>query len=160
MNNVKTKKPYRKGVSAIIIDDNDNFLLVQKKGYKENEWNFLGGGCEEEETLEQNLYRELNEEIGSNNSNFKLIGVGAHKIQYDYPLDTVEKIHDGKYRGQSYDQVVLRFVGDKNKLVFSTKEFKNHKWVKANELPEHLIFPNQYENHKKAIDELLPGLIK
>lgn len=160
MNSVKSQKPYRNGVNAIVVDEDDNFLLVQKKGYKNNEWNFLGGGHGENETLEQNLFRELNEEIGTERQDLEIIGVSTHKIQYDYPPDTVEKIHGGKYRGQSYDQVILRFVGDKNKLVFSTKEFKKHKWVKANKLVEHLVFPNQYKNHKTAIDELLPGLIK
>lgn len=160
MSSNKSDKPFRKGVNAIIVDKDNNFLLVQKNGYKDNEWNFLGGGREEGETLEQNLFRELKEEIGSKRSDLKIIGVSTHKIEYDYPPDTVLKIHGGKYRGQSYDQVVLRFVGNRDKLVFTTKEFKRHKWVKANELEEHLVFPNQYKSHKTAIDELLPGLIK
>ena len=160
MDSNKSSKPYRKGVSAIVIDKDNNFLLVQKNGYKDNEWNFLGGGRGEGETMEQNLFRELNEEIGSERSDFEIVGTSAHKIEYDYPPGTALKVHGGKYRGQSYDQVILRFVGKKDKLVFTAKEFKAHKWVKAKELVKHLIFPNQYKNHKKAIDELLPSLIK
>lgn len=160
MDENNSNKPHRKGVSAIVIDKDDNFLLVQKNGYKDNEWNFLGGGREEGETMKQNLFRELNEEIGARRSDFETVGTSTHKIEYDYSPDTVLKIHGGKYRGQSYDQVILRFVGKKKKLVFTTKEFKAHKWVKAKELVKDLIFPNQHKNHKKAIDELLPGLIK
>lgn len=160
MKSTKSKKPYRKGVNVIVIDKNNNFVLVQKKGYKDHEWNFLGGGRREGETLKQNVFRELKEEIGSEKTDLEIIGVSTHKIEYDYPPDTVLKIHGGKYRGQSYDQVVLKFIGDKNKLVFTTEEFKKHKWVKANKLKRHLVFPNQYKNHKKAIDELLPNLIK
>ncbi len=154
-----SNKPYRLGVNAIVIDQDNNFLLVQKNGYKDNEWNFLGGGREEGETLEQNLFRELNEEIAIEESDFEMVGVSSHKIEYDFPADTVLKIHGGKYRGQSYDQVILRFIGDKAKLVFSTGEFRTHKWVKADELEKCLIFPNQYSNHKKAIDELMPGIL-
>lgn len=160
MNNNKSKKLYRKGVNVIVIDKDNNFLLVQKNGYKDNEWNFLGGGREEGETMEQNLFRELNEEIGSERSDFEIIGTSTHKIEYDYPPDTVLKVHRGKYKGQSYDQVILRFIGKKDKLVFTTKEFRAHKWVKTKELKKHLTFPNQYKTHKKAIDELLPGIIK
>lgn len=159
MDNNQSNKPYRKGVNAIVIDKDNNFLLIQKNGYKDNEWNFLGGGREESETLEQNLFREIKEEIGSERSDFEIIGISTHKIEYDYASDTVLKVHGGKYRGQSYDQVVLRFIGSRHKLVFTTKEFRGHKWVKAKDLAKHLAFPNQYENHKKAIDELLPGII-
>jgi putative (di)nucleoside polyphosphate hydrolase len=160
MNSIKSNKPYRKGVNAIIVDKDNNFLLVQKKGYKDSEWNFLGGGRKEGETLNQNMFRELKEEIGSEETDLEIVGVSTHKIEYDYPPDTVLKIHSGRYRGQSYDQVILRYIEDKNKLEFTTEEFKKHKWVKAKELKKYLVFPNQYENHKKAIDELLPGLIK
>lgn len=154
-----SNKPYRLGVNAIILDKDDNFLLVQKNGYKENEWNFLGGGREEGETLEQNLFRELNEELETIQSDYEMIGISTHKIEYDYPADTAMRVNGGKYRGQSYDQVILRFIGDKAKLVFNSNEFKTHKWVKAKELVSNLVFPNQYTNHKKAIDELLLGYL-
>lgn len=160
MDTKPSNKPYRKGVNAIVVDKENNFLLIQKNGYKDNEWNFLGGGREEGETLEQNLFRELKEEIGSEKSDFELIGISTHKIEYEYPADTVLKVHGGKYRGQSYDQVVLRFIGDKNKLVFTPEEFRGSKWVTAKDLVNYLTFPNQYDNHKMAIDELLAGLIK
>jgi putative (di)nucleoside polyphosphate hydrolase len=150
---------YRKGVTAIVVDDQNKFLLIQKNGYKENEWNFLGGGREEGETLEQNLFRELKEEISANQSDFEFIGTSSFKIEYDYPPELALKVNGGKFRGQSYDQVILKYIGDKGKLVFTPEEFRTHKWVSASELIKHLVFPNQYQNHKKAIDELLPGLI-
>ena len=156
----QTDKPYRKGFNAIIIDKNNKFLLVQKNAYKENEWNFLGGGREEGETLEQNLFRELKEELGADSTDFEMIGTSSHKIEYDYPPELAPKINGGKYRGQSYEQVILRFIGDKEKLVFTRDEFKDHTWVEASELIRHFVFPNQYENHKKAIDGLLPSMIK
>ena len=160
MNSKQIKKPYRRGVNAIILDENNYLLLVQKNGYKENEWNFLGGGREKGETLEQNLFRELEEEIGTKRSDFEIIGFSVHKIKYDYPPDLAPKVNGGKYRGQLYDQVILRFVGDKEKLIFTPGEFKKHKWVRAQELVKYLVFPGQYKSHKRAIDEFLPGLLK
>lgn len=160
MNDDIQNKPYRLGVNAIVVDNENSFLLVQKNGYKENEWNFLGGGREEGETLEQNLFRELNEEIGTTKSDFEIIGISSYKIEYDYPADTALRVNGGKYRGQSYDQVILRFIGNKSNLVFSTEEFRTHKWVRAEELESHLIFPNQFQNHQKAINELMPGILR
>lgn len=160
MNSNQSDKPYRKGVNAIVMDKDNNFLLVQKCKYKDNEWNVLGGGREEGETREENLFRELREEIGAKKEDFETIGISSYQIKYDYPADTVSKIHGGKYRGQLYEQVILRFVGNKENLKFNPEEFKKHKWVKPNKLKEHLIFPNQYSEHKKAIDEFLPDILE
>ncbi len=153
-------KPFRKGAATIVIDKENKFLLVQKNGYKDNEWTFPGGGREEGETLEQNMYRELKEEINTDISDLEIVGVSTHKIEYDYPADMARKVNGGKFRGQSYDQIVVRFIGDEDQLVFTPEEFRGHKWVSADELVTHLVFANQYENNKKAIDEILPGLIK
>lgn len=155
----QSDKPYRKGVNAIIIDKDNNFLVIQKNLYRENEWNFSGGGRKEGETLEENLFRELKEEINANARDFEIIGISSHKTKYDYPPELALKINGGKYRGQSFEQVALRFIGNKKKLVFAPKELRTHKWARADELVNCLVFPNQYQDYKKIIDELLPGLI-
>lgn len=159
---MKTKqlnKPYREGVNAIIFDKDNKFLLIQKNIYQENEWNFPGGGREEGESLKQNLFRELKEELDADSDDFEIIGISSRKTKYDYPPEMASKLHGGKYRGQSFEQVALRFIGDKKKLVFSPKELRTHKWVKAGELVNHLVFPNQYQDYKRIIYELLPGVI-
>ncbi|MFS8158759.1 MAG: NUDIX domain-containing protein [Candidatus Roizmanbacteria bacterium] len=160
MNNQQNNKPFRKGAAIIVIDKENNFLLIQKNGYKDNEWSFPGGGREEGEILEQNMYRELKEEINTYTTDLEIVGISTHKIEYDYPAELALKVNDGKFRGQSYDQVVVRFIGSKDQLIFTPKEFRGHKWVSANELITYLVFPNQYQNNKKAIDEVLPGLMK
>lgn len=159
---MKTKplnKPYREGVNAIIVDKDNKFLIIQKKIYQENEWNFLGGGREKGETLKQNLFRELKEELNAEPDDFEVIGISSRKTKYDYPPELAGKLHGGKYRGQFFRQVALRFIGDKKKLVFSPKEFRTHKWVKAGELVNHLVFPHQYQDYKRIIDEVLPDII-
>lgn len=159
-NNNQNSKPFRKGVATIVVDKDNNFLVIQKNGYKDSEWSFPGGGREEGETLEQNLYRELKEEINIDATDLKIVGVSTHKIEYDYPPEMASVVNGGKYRGQSYDQVIVRLIANKTKLIFTPEEFRRHRWVTANELVDYLIFPNQYQNNKKAIDDVLPGLIK
>ena len=160
LNTKQVNKPYRQGVSAIIINKDNNFLLVHKNGWRDNEWTIPAGGKEEGETPEENLFRELAEEIGVDKNDLNIIGLSSHKIEYEYPIELSLKINGGKYRGQSYKQFVLMFTGDKSKLIFCPKEFNNHKWVRADELSKYLVLPNQYQNHKRAIDEILPGIIK
>lgn len=152
-------KPFRLGVNVIIVDRDNNFLVIQKNAYKNNEWNFVGGGREEGETLEQNLFRELEEELGAKKDSFEMIGVSSYKNEYDYSIELSEKLHGGKYRGVSYEQVVLKFVGNKNDLVFTQEEFRTHKWVKGAQLKKLLVFPNQYSTHKVAIEEFIPELL-
>lgn len=154
----QSDKPYRKGVNAIIFDDQDRLLIIQKHIYKPNEWNFPGGGREEGETLEENLFREIKEELGVNKDKFEIIGVSHQPMAYDYPPELAGKINGGKYRGQAYDQVVLRYLGTKEGLSFDTREYKDHRWVKAEELASHLVNPGQYENYKIVIDNFLSCL--
>lgn len=160
IHSTQVNKPYRKGANAIIIDTDNNFLLVQKNGWEDNEWTFPGGGREDHETPEENLFRELDEEIGAHKDDLQIVGLSSHNLEYDYPIELSLKINGGIYRGQSYRQFVLRFIGDKTKLSFSRKEFRNHKWVTAGDLVRYLVLPHQYHNHKKAIDEILPSFIK
>ena|SRR3989344_5938090 len=152
-------KPYRQGVNAIIVDKDNNFLLVQKNAWKDNELTIPGGGRDNDETPEDNLFRELAEEIGAEKKDLNILGISSHNIEYDYPVQLSLKVNGGKYRGQSYKQFVVRFIGDKDKLIFTPEEFRGHKWVRADELHKYLVLPNQYKNHKKAIDEILPGTI-
>lgn len=152
-------KPYRQGVNAIIVDKDNNFLLVQKNGWEDNMLTIVGGGREGDETSEKNLFRELKEEIGAEKGDLEILGVSSHKIEYDYPEELSLKINGGKYRGQSYEQFVVRFLGDKDKLNFNSNEFRSHRWVGVNELEKYLVLPNQYQTHKLAIDEILPGII-
>ena len=152
-------KPYRQGVNAIIVDKDNNFLLVQKNAWMDNQLTVLGGGRENDETPEENLFRELAEEIEAEKKDLNILGISSHNIEYDYPTELSSEVNGGKYRGQSYKQVVVRFIGDKNKLIFTPKEFRGHKWVKAKDLHKYLVLPNQYKTHKQAIDEILPGII-
>lgn len=152
-------RPYRQGVNAIIVDTDNNFLLVQKNAWEDNVLTIVGGGRENDETPEENLFRELSEEIGAEKKDLIILGISSHNIEYDYPAELSLKINSGKYRGQSYKQLVVRFIGDKNKLIFNPEEFRGHRWVRADELHKHLVLPNQYKTHKQAIDEILPSII-
>lgn len=152
-------KPYRLGVNVIIIDKENRFLLIQKVGYADDQWNCVGGGREKGESLEENMYRELEEELGLKKEDFEQVGISTHKITYDYPPEVALRVNGGKYRGQSYDQVILRFIGGKEKIKYSEVEFRDHKWVEGSELVKYLVFPNQYDSHRVAIEEVLPEIL-
>jgi ADP-ribose pyrophosphatase YjhB (NUDIX family) len=52
---------YRKGVSALIVNENNEFLLVNLESFEEKYFAVPGGGIERGETLENAVYREMRE---------------------------------------------------------------------------------------------------
>lgn len=150
---MKNKYPYRKGVLAYIFDDNHKFLLLQPISYKENEWAILGGGGEKGETELENLYREINEEIGLSEIDYAIVGRSRNSIKYDFPKSFFLKKPDVKYKGQIKVQFLLKLTASKSKISINTNEIKTYKWVPINELKEHLIFPGQYEQLNRLLKE-------
>jgi ADP-ribose pyrophosphatase YjhB (NUDIX family) len=87
---------YRKGISALIINDKQEFLLLNLESFEEKYFAISGGGLEENETLEESCYREIKEEAGEVRS-YKWVKYADLK---DYLLfenqleDTQEKIRE------------------------------------------------------------------
>ena len=78
--------------------------------------------------------------------------------QYDWTDEMIEITHEKKggwWRGQRQHQFLVRFTGEENEIKTQESEIKATKWVTREELPEHLIFPEQWEKAKLVIEELL-----
>jgi putative (di)nucleoside polyphosphate hydrolase len=151
-----TNQLYRKGIIAIIIDDSNQFLLVQLKGKGKGDWNFPGGGLEKGETYESCLWRELKEELGLGENNLQLLGKSKNNHKYIYnPTLLKEKKKEGSpYIGQEKARFVLKFVGDKTNIKINKIEFHDYKWVSFGELKTYLLFPGQFDNAVSVIKEL------
>ena len=144
------KKPYRQAINCIIVDDKNQFLVIQLQEYDSQQWKFVGGGIENNVSSIQAAYREIREETNISNNNLKLVGKSKHIQQYDFPKEL--EIYK-KYQGQKKIQYVFRFVGDKNSIIIQEVELKDFKWIHKNELKNHLIFPGQLENAQRIIQE-------
>lgn len=146
------EKIYRQGVLGIIIDDENNFLIVQLNSYGKNEWNFVGGGKDGDETAEENVIREIKEELGIKESDFHIIGKTINPFKYDF-LEPI--MREGVlYSGQIKEQFLVKFTGDKSSIKLQKEEVRKHKWVKFEELEHLLIFRGQFDNVKKVLKEL------
>jgi len=143
---------YRKKVSGIILNAKNLILLVQLNVYKKDEWNVPGGGIEKDETPETAIHRELLEELGTNQ--FEILEQSVIINRYDFPDELIEKIvQEGKnFRGQEQIQFILRFVGDDSDIKLKEDEVRKHKWVSFKELKSYLVFPNQWENVVKVLE--------
>jgi len=152
----REKYPYRQAVLGIIIDENKQFLIVQKLNYQKNEWSFAGGGIEKDETPKQAVVRELEEELGS--KKFKVVAESKIPYSYEWPEQVILKQYRkaGKfYRGALIKYFLVKFFGKKEELKLQADELRAIKWVKLEELPKHLIFPSQWYSAKKVLKELL-----
>ena len=65
---------YRKSVSALIRNKNQEFLLVNLKSFEERYFTIPGGGIHEEETLGEAVYREIKEEVNIDRDSLNLVG--------------------------------------------------------------------------------------
>src|SRR3989339_2148831 len=117
--------PYRKGASAVVIDSNNLFLIVQKQSYGDNQWEFLGGGLEENEEPSTGILRELSEELGS--SDFEIIKISPYRDTFEWPKEAQERgfaKHGKWWRGQEKYQFIVRFTGNKDSLHLQEEEIR------------------------------------
>jgi putative (di)nucleoside polyphosphate hydrolase len=149
---------YRQGVNAFVIDSNKRFLLVQRINYKNNEWDFPGGGVEDGDTPKTAILRELEEEFGS--KDFKILHKSPITHKFDWSEETQDMYFEKrgkKYKGQEKFQFIIKFTGEKERLSLQKEEIKKIKWVSYKDLKDHLVFDGQWENSKKVIDEYKSG---
>ena len=143
------KLPYRNNVCALIIKDS-KFLVVQNKSYKENEWKFLSGGINKNETEEKALLRELKEELRT--KNFHILFKSKYKNVHDWPIELIKKRYS-RFRGQKQTIFFVNFLGKYSEIKINKEELKNYKWIEKDQLRNYLIFPNQYKIFNKVINE-------
>ena len=99
------KLPLRKNVLGVVFLD-DEFLIVQKNIYRENEWAFPGGGVDKGEAEEGALMRELIEELGTDY--FEIVGKSKTKHMWDWPMRIIKR-RNFEYKGQNASFFYVRF---------------------------------------------------
>lgn len=156
----KTKKGsdnFRKGVSALIMNQNQQLLLVNLKSFEEKFYAIPGGGTEEGETLENAVYREIKEEL--NISRKSLNPIGSCKDPIKLLFKTKKLIRNGvEYTGMERYFFGFIFTGKEDEIILQSEEIRSYKWVGFADLKYHLLFDNQLEETTKKIIELFPTL--
>lgn len=149
----REEMPYRQSTLAIVTDGKGRFLVVNKAVYQKDQWAFPGGGIDEWETPEQSVKRELVEELKT--SKFEIIGRSRNIYHYEWSDQVIASSlqkNQPHFRGTELTQFLVKFTGDPDE-VKPGDGINAVRWVTKEELKTHLIFPGQWENAEKVIQE-------
>lgn len=126
------EKKYRPNVAAVILSpkypEKCEIFIAQRCDIK-GAWQFPQGGIDEGETPKEALFRELKEEIGSNE--IEILSSYPEWLSYDFPANSP---HRYNYAGQKQKYFLVR-LKDSSKIDLNVDhpEFDAYKFVKLNE---------------------------
>lgn len=150
---------YRKGVSAIIINKNDEFLLVNLKSFEDKYFAIPGGGVEQGETLEDAAYREIYEELGIGKEFLQFVGQSNTPIKFKFKV--IKMFRDSKnYEGSERYFFGFRFVGTDNEIKLKDDEVRLYKWIPFVQLRDYLLFDEQLKDTQEKIKEIFTDFFK
>lgn len=125
--------PLRPNVCMLVRNRSGLFFLGQRHGEPEV-WQLPQGGVDAGMSLEQNVLRELCEELGADENLFSIVKklIFTHEYEFDRPPDYAK----GKWRGQSQTFWLVDFLGsDKDiRLDLYEPEFSDFRWCTAEEV--------------------------
>jgi len=146
-------KEYRKCVGMMILNKNNEILVGRRIDNPSGYWQMPQGGIDKNEIPEDAVWREMMEEIGTNNA--KLINTSSKWFYYDIPKDILKTLPWGKkYVGQTQKWFVFRFLGKEKDVNIETinPEFSEWKWAGHNLLIDNIV-PFKRNLYKEVLEE-------
>ena len=137
----------------MILNSNNEILVGRRLDHPSGFWQMPQGGIDENENPEEAVWREMMEEIGTNNA--KLYKTSDQWVNYEIPQETLDKLPWGKtWIGQTQKWFVFRFIGQDSDINVGTEnpEFDKWKWAKYESLVDNIV-PFKREIYKKVIEE-------
>ena len=143
--------PFRPNVCMLVLNAEQRIFL----GERFNEpgvWQFPQGGVEEQQSLEENVLRELQEELGAPSQRFQILKKLATTRQYEWRSPPAYAV--GKWRGQSQTFWLVRFIGADTELKLDAydQELAAYRWCTIEEVVA-LAEPKRLEGYRPALDE-------
>lgn len=134
------KKNYRPNVAAIILSASYPLkceIFIASRRDVPNAWQFPQGGINEGESPKEALYRELKEEIGTND--IEIISEYPEWVSYDFPEPIAKKMYPFDGQKQKYFLVRLK-NGAKINVNTEEPEFSDFKFVDRKDIYDYITF--------------------
>ena len=126
--------PYRPNVCMLVYRGEK--LLLAERARQPGTWQFPQGGAEEELSLEENVLKELNEELGAKKKLFRI----EKKLDSTHCYDFREppKYAVGRWRGQSQTFWLVEFLGQDSDIQLDRyeQELMDFRWCTPSEVRE------------------------
>jgi len=131
------KDLYRPNVAMIIVSNNypqKKEIFIAHRNDLAGVWQFPQGGIDKGEDVQEALFRELEEEIGTDKA--KIVAEYPEWISYDFPEKISKKMKP--YKGQTQRYFLLK-LKKKAVIKLDTKhpEFDDYKFVSVEEVLNH-----------------------
>ena len=144
---------YRSCVGMMILNDTNKILVGRRLDHPSGFWQMPQGGIDDYEKPEEAVWREMMEEIGTNNA--KLIKSTNQWYKYEIPKETLKTLPWGeKYIGQKQKWFAFRFTGKAGDINVNTNnpEFSEWKWILHNSLVDNIV-PFKRKLYKNVLSE-------
>ncbi|EOK4669313.1 RNA pyrophosphohydrolase [Campylobacter jejuni] len=133
---MENEKNYRPNVAAIVLSSSYPFeckIFIAKRSDMDNIWQFPQGGIDKGESVKNALFRELKEEIGTDE--VEIIAEYPEWLSYDFPSKIVKKMYPYDGQIQKYFLVRLKHGATIN---INTKhpEFDDYQFVSVKQIFE------------------------
>ena len=146
-------KSYRKCVGMMILNNTNEILVGKRIDHPSGFWQMPQGGIDEHENPEEAVWREMIEEIGTNN--VTLIKTSNQWLNYDIPNDTLKTLPWGhKYKGQTQKWFAFKFTGKDEDINVGTTnpEFSEWKWINYQDIVDKIV-PFKRSVYSKILKE-------
>jgi putative (di)nucleoside polyphosphate hydrolase len=150
---------YRPAVGMMVLNRDNKIFMGQRLDHISSAWQMPQGGISSNETMDQAMFRELQEEIGTRDVD--IIFKSKRWYRYDLPPELADRLWDGKFKGQRQIWYALRFRGKDEDINIHTQhpEFREWKWVAQEEVLD-LIVPFKKELYRLVLSDLWPYISK
>lgn len=131
------KDLYRPNVAMIIVSNNypqKKEIFIAHRNDLDGIWQFPQGGIDKGEDVQTALFRELEEEIGTDKA--KIVAEYPEWVSYDFPEKIAKKMKP--YKGQTQRYFLLKLKKSAEiKLDTKHPEFDKYKYVSVDDVLNH-----------------------
>ncbi len=151
---------FRANVGIIITNKSGQVFWCRRVG--QDSWQFPQGGVNQDENIEQAMFRELYEEVGLKPTDVKILAKTQNWLRYRLPKPLIRQNSKPLCIGQKQQWFLLRLVTDESHVDFcthETPEFDGFQWV-SYWYPVRRVVAFKRDVYRKAMKELLTALTK
>ena len=136
------KLPYRPCVGLVVMNRRGEIFAGQRLDYRSR----THGKCRKAGSMRAKTRAmprcvKLGEETGIAPASVEIVAHSADWIPYELPHDLVPKLWKGRFRGQTQQWFLMRFLGDDSEITIETPEpeFREWAWMAPETLIEKIV---------------------